>query len=179
MSDEEREFIDTVALTFNLHEGEYESIINFILTSFKEEPSSSNTLLINTEIDHYLRGGNSHYRHLYWDNLSGELRFLHIESINLFIFRYDGSMDLLMNSQLIHNDRVQILNPGSSLRNKRIDTIFYSDILGQFASDKVVDPIEYKANHITYYFDKKSIGLRDTSFSRITSYNVCYTKLLR
>ncbi len=165
MSDEEREFIDTVALTFNLHEGEYESIINFILTSFKEEPSSSNTLLINTEIDHYLRGGNSHYRHLYWDNLSGELRFLHIESINLFIFRYDGSMDLLMNSQLIHNDRVQILNPGSSLRNKRIDTIFYSDILGQFASDKVVDPIEYKANHITYYFDKKSIGLRDTSFS--------------
>ena len=160
MSKFESEFIETVAQTFNLNEDEYDHIIEFITSSFKNEPLSHNTLVINSNHRQVTNG----YKHLFCDNLNGELRILHIESVSLFIFRFNGNLDLLMNGQLINNERVQIFTPGSSLRNKRIDTIFYSDILGQFANDKIGEPIEFVVDHITYYFDKKNVGLRDTSF---------------
>jgi len=161
MSEFEREFIETVAETFNLPEEEYISIIQFITTSFAELPTSQNVLIV----DNNPRYEDEQVRHLYWDNLKGELRILHLKSVNLFAFRFNGYMDLTMNGQLINEGRVQILNPGSSLRNKLINTIFYSDIFGQFANDNTDSAVDFRCENLEYHFSKKAIGLHNTSFA--------------
>jgi len=161
MSAFEREFIETVAETFNLPEEEYTSIIQFITSSFEELPTSPNVLIV----DNNPRYDDSRFRHLYWDNLKGELRILHLKSVNLFAFRFNGYIDLTMNGQLINEGRVQILNPGSSLRNKLINTIFYSDIFGQFTDDDTNSAVDFRCENVEYHFSKNAIGLHNTSFA--------------
>ncbi len=161
MSDYEREFIETVAQTFNLPEDEYDSIIGFIISSFEKTPSSPNILIVNDKVQYPSNG----FHHMFWDYLNGELRILHIKSVSLFIFKFKGNLDIFMNGQLISEGRIQVLRPGSSLRNKRIEPIFYSDIFGQFNKDSISSPIEFKADNIEYHFNKKAIGLRKTSFT--------------
>ncbi|MCU4176562.1 ATP-binding cassette domain-containing protein [Carboxylicivirga sp. N1Y90] len=161
MSEFEREFVETVAQTFNLPEEEYESIIQFIVSSFEETIDSSNVLVVN---DDYHKPSNGN-RHLFWDNLNGELRILHIHSVSLFIFKFQGHVDLTINGQLVTDERIQILRPGSSLRNKRIEPIFYSDVFGQFNKDSISAPIEFESKDVEYHFNKKAIGLRKTNFS--------------
>ncbi|MBI9063516.1 MAG: ATP-binding cassette domain-containing protein [Marinilabiliaceae bacterium] len=161
MSEFEREFIETVAQTFNIRQEEYEIIVEFITTSLDLPPSSPKVLIINNDVNYKTDG----FKHLYWDNLNGQLRILHVESANLFLFRFEGHLDLALNGQLITADRVQILRPGTSLSNKRIDSIYYSDILGQFTSDKIAAPITFEVEGVEYYFNKKAIGLRETNFT--------------
>lgn len=161
MSDYEREFIETVAQTFNIPQDEYHSISKFIISSFNELPDDNNVLIVDNNISH----NSSAFKHLFWDNLKGELRVIHLKSVNLFVFRFNGNMDLTMNGQLINVGRVQILNPGSSLRNKLIDTIFYSDIFSQFISDNTDNIIDFRCVNVEYHFSKKAIGLHSTSFA--------------
>ncbi|MCU4157365.1 ATP-binding cassette domain-containing protein [Carboxylicivirga sp. A043] len=161
MSEYEREFIETVAQTFNIPEEEYHLINNFITSPFSELPDSRNVLIVDNKPYH----DNAAFRHLYWDNLKGELRVVRLKSVNLFAFRFRGNMDLSMNGQLINEGRVQILNPGSSLRNKLIDTIFYSDVFGQFIGDNTDDAIDFRCVNVEYHFSKKAIGLHKTSFA--------------
>ncbi len=161
MSDYEREFIETVALTFHIPREEYASILEFITNSFQETPNNNNVLIV----DGNPRYEQPSFKHLFWDNLKGELRVIHLKSVNLFAFRFNGNMDLTMNGQLINEGRVQILNPGSSLRNKLIDTIFYSDIFSQFITDNPDNVIDFRCVNLEYHFSKKAIGLHPTSFA--------------
>lgn len=161
MSDYEREFIETVALTFNIPQDEYQSIISFVTSSFNEVPDANNVLIV----DSIPRYESTAFKHLFWENLKGELRVIHLKSVNLFAFRFNGNMDLSMNGQLINEGRVQILNPGSSLRNKLIDTIFYSDIFSQFITDSTENAVDFRCVNVEYHFSKKAIGLHKTSFA--------------
>ncbi|MCG8578504.1 MAG: ATP-binding cassette domain-containing protein [Bacteroidales bacterium] len=161
MSEFEREFIETVAQTFNIPEEEYRLLNTFITSSFSDLPGSRNVLIVDNKTYHK----DTPFRHLYWDNLKGELRVVHLKSVNLFAFRFRGNIDLSMNGQLINEGRVQILNPGSSLRNKLIDTIFYSDIFGQFIGDNTDNAVDFRCINVEYHFSKKAIGLQDTSFA--------------
>ncbi|WP_430816052.1 ATP-binding cassette domain-containing protein [Carboxylicivirga sp. RSCT41] len=161
MSEYEREFIETVAQTFNIPQEEYLLLNSFITSSFSELPDSKNVLIVDNKTFYEPTA----FKHLYWDNLKGELRVVHLKSVNLFAFRFRGNIDLTMNGQLITEGRVQILNPGSSLRNKLIDTIFYSDIFGQFIGDNTDNAIDFRCINVEYHFSKKAIGLHDTSFA--------------
>ncbi|MBR8534635.1 ATP-binding cassette domain-containing protein [Carboxylicivirga sediminis] len=161
MSDYEREFIETVALTFNIPQEEYQSIISFVTSSFNAVPDANNVLIV----DSIPRYESTAFKHLFWENLKGELRVIHLKSVNLFAFRFNGNMDLSMNGQLINEGRVQILNPGSSLRNKLIDTIFYSDIFSQFITDSTENAVDFRCVNVEYHFSKKAIGLHKTSFA--------------
>ncbi len=161
MSDFEREFILSVAQTFNIPEEEYISIIDFVTNSFDELPYTNNVLVV----DNNPRYEDTNFKHLFWENLKGELRIIHLKSVNLFAFRFKGYIDLSMNGQLINEGRVQILNPGSSLRNKLIDTIFYSDIFGQFVINNEEEAVDFRCENVEYHFSKKAIGLHATSFS--------------
>ncbi len=162
ISDIEEDVINTVASTFNIDVEETELIYDFILSNkSKDIPESSKILIVNDQE----KNKHKHCKHLYRNNLKGNIRILHIESASLFIFRFDTMLDLFMNGQLISGNRINVLRPGSALRNKRIRPIYYSDVLGQFTSDKISTPVIFEVDNITYNFNKKTIGLHNTSFT--------------
>ena len=156
VSEIELEFVDTVALSFNIKKEEFLLIRDFIL--------SVNLLNGRIIISGNKSTRNQSSKRIFWDNFDGEIHFLHIQSINLFIFKYTSSSELLMNGQLLSTNRIYIMHPGSSLRNKKVVPIYYSDILGAITSEKISTPITLSAESITYHFSKKAIGLRPLSF---------------
>ncbi len=159
----EKEFIDTVANTFNILEEETNLIYEFILgLKTLKDPTSNRILIINNNA----KKNYSPCKHLHRPNLQGKISVLNIKSAdNLFIFRFDKHLDLFINGQLISEDRIHVFKPGSALRNKRISPIYYSDIIGQFASDNLSTSVIFDVNNVTYNFNKKIIGLHNTTFT--------------
>ncbi len=98
VSEIELEFVDTVALSFNIKKEEFLLIRDFIL--------SVNLLNGRIIISGNKSTRNQSSKRIFWDNFDGEIHFLHIQSINLFIFKYTSSSELLMNGQLLSTNRI-------------------------------------------------------------------------
>lgn len=159
VTEQELEFVETVADTFNIDREEYERIRQFV--NAKEDIIDSPYFLyINNKKDN----GLNEAKHIYNDTLIGEIRILRVTSVNVYFFKVIGEADLYLNGQIIPEGRHQILNQGSSIRSSRVKPIYYSDIIGRYLSDKNQEKIVFEANHITYRFKAGNIGLHDFNF---------------
>ncbi len=159
ISEQEIEFINTVAETFYIPESEYNQIKSFALEQFEDFTPSSNILIINgqekTDIPEY--------KHFKSEALRGEIRILLINSANMLLFRHVGENEIYSNGQVLDEDRVHVLKTGSSLRNSRIKPIYYSDIISQFYLDKIKTQVFFEANNISYIFKGGEIGIQNLS----------------
>ena len=162
-SNQELEFASTVADTFNISKEELVSISSFTQNKIelinKEDP---NLLVIDgiKTVDQ-----DNTRKHVYSEGFVGQIWVLCIPSVNFYFFKYFGKSELLLNGQIITNDRHHILNQGSSIRSARITPIYYSDIISKFLSGTTENRIVFKAEKIEYRFSEKQYGLHDFSFS--------------
>jgi ABC-type multidrug transport system ATPase subunit/uncharacterized tellurite resistance protein B-like protein len=161
ISEQEMEFITTVAETFNIPEEEYEQIRDFVLFSFEEVPHSEEIMLIDGNRDFK----NKATKHLYVENIQGQVRVLHVPSTRLYFIRYMGESEMTMNSQLIQEDKVYALNNGSSIKSQQIKPIYYGDIVSRFQLDKIKDRITFEVRDVEYRFKSGKTGLHKLSFT--------------
>lgn len=159
VTEQELEFVETVADTFNIEREEYERIRQFVNAN-DEKIDSPYFLYINNTKESELKES----KHIFNDTLVGEIRILRVTSVNVYFFKVIGEADLYLNGQIIPEGRHQILNQGSSIRSSRVKPIYYSDIIGRYLSDKNQEKIVFEANHITYRFKAGNIGLHDFNF---------------
>ncbi len=161
LASQEMEFIATVADTFHIPEGDFDSIRRFVLTDdgLEERPEY---LLVDSR-KAASKGGRS--KHIYRENLVGQIRFIHVDSANLYFVKYVGQAELYMNGQLLEPLKSYPLNTGSSLRNQQISPVYYSDVVSLFVGDRVKSRIVFQASHITYRFKSGDVGLHDVGFT--------------
>jgi ABC-type multidrug transport system ATPase subunit/uncharacterized tellurite resistance protein B-like protein len=160
ITEQEMEFIDTVSETFNVPEEEYEQIRDFVLFSTEDIPDSEDIMMIDSNPDFNLKKS----KHIYLESIWGQLRVLHVPSARLYFIRYIGKREVYMNSQLIHEDKVYVLNSGSSIKNQQIKPIYYSDIVSRFQLDKIKDRITFEVSDVEYQFKSGDTGLHKLSF---------------
>jgi ABC-type multidrug transport system ATPase subunit len=103
-------------------------------------------------------------KHVYIDSMIGQIRVLHVPSTRLYFIRYIGKREMYMNSQLIQEDKVYVLNSGSSVKNQQIKPIYYSDIVSRFQLDKIKDRITFEVSNVEYRFKNGDTGLHKISF---------------
>src|SRR3989304_7173917 len=136
-SPQELEFVTTVAETFNISTEEFNRCMSFVRNAVNEIPESSKILVIDNNQSVNI----AEVKHIYCENLSGQLRVLSIPSVNMYALRYFGTGEPYLNGQILHSDRIHILTQGSSIRTKKTKPIYYSDIIGRFLSDKTKERI--------------------------------------
>lgn len=159
ISEQELEFVATVAETFNIEEGEFKRCMAFVQNKATEIPDQPQILIIdNNKEDRYKEA-----RHIYSENINGEVRVLWIQSVNLYAILYFGSSDLYMNGQVITEGKVFILTEGSSIRSSKVAPIYYSDIIAKFLSDETSLKISFEARNLEYKFKNGNLGLRDVN----------------
>jgi len=159
-TEKELEFLESVASAFNIPENEFINIRNFIIYPVTDIPEKTNVLVINKdETCKY-----EDVKHICNKKLSGEIFFLNIQSTNTYILRYQGDDDLYLNSQNILPRLTYTFDHGSSIRNSRIDTVYYSDVSGQFSEAGPGAKISISANNVVFSFKKSDNGIQNFSF---------------
>ncbi len=161
ITDQEYEFIETVAQSFYISDEEYKLIRYFTLTGFDQIPDNPNILLIDNNKDF----DNHKTKHLYSEFLVGQLRILNVVSTNTFFLKYHGINEMYVNGQLLQQDRVYVLHTGSSIRNHHVKPIYYSDIVSTFNEDLKKSKIVFDIHDISYKFKNNKTGLYNMSFT--------------
>ncbi len=157
ISEQELEFVQTVAETFNIEPGEFGRLRDFVEKDIKEMPDIAEYLVIDGNPKQEFT--NAH--HIYSETLgNGRVVVVYIPSVGMYACRYFGGAELNLNGQAMILNKVYILTPGSSLRSSKVQPIYYSDIISAFLSSKTGSRITFNANQIEYQFKGGKLGLR-------------------
>lgn len=158
VDEQEFEFINTVYSSFRISDEEFELLFNFIT---QHEAKDHECMLIASE---NLNANYHKCKQLKVDHLQGELRIVHVPSVDIYFIKYFGVMELSLNGNSISDYRIYQLNNGSSIRSSKIQPIYYSDIISCFLNASFKHPISYKVKQIEYNFSDGHIGLHALSF---------------
>jgi len=161
VNDQELEFVSTVADAFNVDQNEFKTIYTFVEADLNILLDVSNVLyVLGKENDRWKVS-----KTMTLEGMDGTMGFLHVESVNLFFFRYMGDEQITLNGQVVPNDRQHILTQGSSIRTPKIQTIYYSDIISRFLSDDTQEKIVFRADNVIFRFPNDAIGLHPIDFA--------------
>lgn len=161
ISEQELEFVQTVAETFNTEAGEFGRMRDFVEKEIDKLPDIPELLVV----DDRKEVGYENKHHIYSDSIGGNARVcvLSIPSVGMYAVRYTGHVELNLNGQAMIPSKVYILTPGSILRSTKVNPIYYSDIVSAFMSDKTSTYITFSAQHIDFAFKGGKLGLRDVN----------------
>ncbi|MCB0763549.1 MAG: ATP-binding cassette domain-containing protein, partial [Flavobacteriales bacterium] len=157
VSEQENEFVTTVAETFNIGQEDFMRCKVFVEQQGREREDAAHLLYIDAAVE------NTHAqaRHLHAHGLEGELRVLHVPSVNLYVIRYSGTDDVLLNGQRMSRNDHYVLSNGSSVRPPNGVPIYYSDILSAFMVKSGRPRTVFKADGIEYHFPNGRMGLHE------------------
>jgi ABC transport system ATP-binding/permease protein len=161
ISEQEYEFVITVAETFNIPNEEFTSLKHFVEDKVEVIPDSPEILVINNHPGGYKNAS----KHILVDTLTSDVRVIQINSVGMYALRIYGNIELQLNGQGISKERVHILTPGSSLRSSKVKPIYYSDIIGHFLADSSKAKISFEGKAIEYKFKGGKLGLRNINIS--------------
>ncbi|MBK8808220.1 MAG: ATP-binding cassette domain-containing protein [Bacteroidales bacterium] len=159
LTQKEKEFVETVAETFNISESEYANINSFVMDHPSKLIDKTNYLLVGgTKQNSQLS------KHIYREGVDWEIHVLHIESTEMYAFKFIGTTDLYLNGTNIPIDRTLILDKGSAIRGKKLNPIYYSDIVGEFLHSKSKSKIIFTAQNVEFRFKNSSNGIQKFNF---------------
>lgn len=161
ISEQEYEFVHTVADTFNIPMAEFLLLKSFIEDDSEIIPNNPNILVINDKPNGY----ENQSKHVYCEPMHEDVRVVQIESVSMYALRIYGKIELQLNGQGISKERVHIFTPGSSIRSSKIKPIYYSDVIGRFLSDESRPRITFEVTNLEYKFKGGKLGLRDINIS--------------
>ncbi|MCH7513863.1 MAG: ATP-binding cassette domain-containing protein [Bacteroidetes bacterium] len=91
--------------------------------------------------------------------------FIHVESSDSYFLKYLGSAELLLNNIILISGQIKVFPAGSAIRGRRMEPVYYSDIVSVFLKHTTENPISFKASDIFFKFPNGNLGLRDINIS--------------
>ncbi|MBW6500379.1 MAG: ATP-binding cassette domain-containing protein [Bacteroidales bacterium] len=160
ITENELDFLMTVALALNIPENEYKNIKSFIIDPLSKIPEKEKLLIINNKQAGYYKRA----RHMFMANIPGELIFLNIVSAKTFIFRYLGHEDLYLNGQRIYPRQTYLFDNGSTIKGHGIKTIYYTELFGIFNESRHKARVSLTAQDVVYKFRDSDNGIQNFNF---------------
>jgi ABC transport system ATP-binding/permease protein len=157
--EQEQEFVHTVSESFNIPDFEYKQLKSFVEANNETILDDEHFMYI-TERDLNL----SHAKRINPDGFDGTISVIRLESVNILFFKYFGNDELILNGQIVSNERRHILNQGSTLRTNKSAPIYYSDVISRFLNDANREKITFKVDHLQFHFNSGKIGLHEINF---------------
>jgi ABC-type multidrug transport system ATPase subunit len=160
ITENELDFLQTVADAFNIPSTESNDIKNFIINDIHDVKNKNRLLIMDNRKD----SGKSEVKHICNENLKGTISFLYITSTNTYILRYNDSEDLYLNGQKIFNGQTYVLDHGSTIRGSGISTVYYSVISSRISETEFKSRISLDANDVTFKFRNSENGIHNLNF---------------
>lgn len=176
VSPKESEFIALVAMNLNLKSSEIESLKSFIISPTYEGMDKTKTLIIDNKMTEWpeeiawmmrrktKKVSDTEHHHMFIENLFGKIIVLHIESVDTYVFKYDGPLNLYLEGNRITPRKFYILKPGAIIKGPNIRSIYESEITKTFLQEKNKVKIVLEAEDLEYHFNDSSNGIQKFSF---------------
>lgn len=107
-------------------------------------------------------------RQVYHENLKGHLAFFKLPKIDTCFFKYYGGDIVSLNGLMISPNKIKVFSTGSSIKGKRTERLYYSDVVGILRNDVSEVNVSFVADNITYKFDNGNIGLKQVNVAEPT-----------
>ncbi|MFP4621111.1 MAG: ATP-binding cassette domain-containing protein [Bacteroidales bacterium] len=176
ISEGELKFIKTVATTFNISDSEYNNCKALILDGRPDNIEQDKVLVIDNQLREWseslywmmkkkTRDIHSYpYKHIYKENLYGQLLFLYLKSINSFVFKYSGQLSLYIEGQKIEPEHPYFFKSGSIIKGPNITPIYFHDVSSKFLEDSKTHIILNTYN-VSFTFKNSENGIKSFNIS--------------
>ncbi|NJM25428.1 MAG: ATP-binding cassette domain-containing protein, partial [Bacteroidia bacterium] len=136
-----------------------QALRNFVVGQDSDELASRNVLIIDE--------GSGEYPgpRIVAKNLTGLIAILRLPDAETYFVKYLGITTLYLNSILLRSRHIDVFPTGSTIRGDKIESIYYSDIVGKFLVDESKAKISFAADHIFYHFRSGRAGLQNINVS--------------
>ncbi|HDJ32982.1 MAG TPA: ATP-binding cassette domain-containing protein [Bacteroidetes bacterium] len=174
---EEEEFARTVAQVFNIGESEYNNIYPFIIGKGTERIEKDKLLAIDNELKEWSQelawfmarnrkySSKEEMKHIYVENLYGQILFLYVSSIDTFIFKYTGQLNLYLENQKIAPGHSYFMKRGAIIRGPNIRSLYFTEIASRFMEDRLKTPVRLTVENISFRFKNSENGIHPFSFT--------------
>ena len=137
------------------------SMRQFVVGQDIEELASKNILVIDEGSDDFEYPG----PRVIAKKLTGLVAILRLQDIETYLIKYLGISTLYLNSVPLKSRKIDVFPTGSTIRGNKIDTIYYSDVVGKFLVEEVENEVSFVAEHIFYHFKSGRAGLQNITIS--------------
>jgi len=178
VSAKENEFINLVALNFNLDSGEVKNIRAFMLDKDTKGIDKKFGLLIDSRMTEWPKEvavmmrkrhakvpGTTDFRHMFVKNLFGKIFVLYIPSVEMFVFKYNGPLNIYLEGNKIQKNRAYLLKPGSIIKGPNIRSIYESEITHQFLDEKTKYKSVLIGENLEFHFKNSKNGIQKFNFA--------------
>ncbi len=93
------------------------------------------------------------------ENLSGKIIFFYLNSLRVFVFKYNGKDTLLLNGEPISENEIYVFYAGATIHGAKIQNINYSDISFQINRKEEFEPINLQVNNIFFRYKNSDQGI--------------------
>ena len=172
----EREFISIVARGFSISDNEFSNIRAFILEDDIVNIEKNKLLVLDNQVREWSEDiawfmtkktrqiSLGDFMHIYVENLYGRIVVLHIASINAFIFKYQGQLNLYFESKKIIPGRTYFMKSGSIIKGPNIKPIYLTRIAGKYLQGKLSTPIYLSVDDVEFRFKGSVNGIHRFRF---------------
>jgi ABC-type multidrug transport system ATPase subunit len=160
ITENELEFLHTVATSFFIPETDYEDIRSFIMNDIINIHEKDRLLITDNKKKSVIDSA----KHLFNNKLKGTLMFLYIPLNNTYLLRYSGHEDLYLNGQNIFAGQTYTFDHGSSIRGSGIDAIYYTEVISLITETAYKNKVSLLANDIFFKFRNSDNGIHNLNF---------------
>lgn len=156
VTEQELDFANTVAESFNIDNELYQHFCSFIFGDSADWVDHSRFLYVTGEKKSFEQAKNTVLK-----GLEGRLEIIRIEQQNIIFIRYQGNDELIFNGQIVSNQRAFVFSHGGAVRTNKSNLLYYSDIIGRFLADDLGKQIVFHSDKIHYTFPNGKTGLHE------------------
>lgn len=162
VSEQEKEFVSTVAESFNINKEEFDACLSFATAAGSAAIADTGFFLL---INNSGQVKFQHAKHLQNETLNGDLWILNLKSAGLLFARYFGDMLLTLNGQQLLKNTSYVFTQGSVIRGAKLDPVYFSDVMRCFWDVATDSQINLSVHNVEYFFKGGKQAIHSTSFS--------------
>ncbi len=161
LSDRQGNLIFYIGQALKIPKPDMQALKVFVTGQDIDELASRNVLIVDEGSDEKPYPG----PRIVEKNLTGLIAILRLPDAETYFIKYLGITTLYLNSQLLKSRRVDIFPTGSTIRGNKIETIYYSDVVGKFLTGESRTHITFTADHLFFHFRSGRAGLQNVNIA--------------
>ena len=161
ISDRQGNLIFYIGQALKIPKADMQALQSFVTGQDIDELASKNVLIIDEG------SGATNYPgpRIVEKNLTGLIAILRVPDAETYFIKYLGITTLYLNSILLKSRKVDIFPTGSTIRGDKVESIYYSDVVGRFLTGESKTHITFTADHLFYHFKTGRAGLQNVNIA--------------